>query len=83
MPSTIKESVGRWSDEVRSRLSETGYPSLRRLEVWSECGSVVVRGAVPSFYLKQLAQTIAGEICGMARVRNETVVVRLADSGID
>jgi hypothetical protein len=36
---------------------------------------LVIRGAVPSFYLKQLLQTILRNVEGVGRVRNQVVVV--------
>jgi osmotically-inducible protein OsmY len=37
-------------------LARTGHAWLRRVEVTVEAGRVVLRGDVPSYYLKQMAQ---------------------------
>jgi osmotically-inducible protein OsmY len=65
-------------EKVRNRLSESGHPALRQLQVDETHGLVVVSGRVPSFYLKQLAQTLAGAVDGVHRVCNRTVVIRAA-----
>lgn len=43
--------------EIRRRLSATGYRALRTVECEYRDGLVVLRGRVPSYYCKQLAQS--------------------------
>jgi hypothetical protein len=49
------------SDEIatdlRRRLCSSGYLALRTVECEYHDGTAVLRGHVPSFYLKQLAQS--------------------------
>jgi osmotically-inducible protein OsmY len=47
--------------EVRLRLSHSPYWSLRRLACEVEQGRVVLRGTVPTYYLKQVAQAVASQ----------------------
>ena len=59
------------ADAVRGALAQTGYEWLRRVAVEAEGGSAVLRGVVPSFYLKQLAQVTVMAVAGVEVVRNE------------
>jgi hypothetical protein len=57
-------------------LRKVPYASVRRLSC--ECddlGVLVLRGTLPSFYLKQLAQEAVAKIDGVYCIANETVVV--------
>ena len=62
------------AEQVQSRFLESGHQPLRALRVEERHGQVTVSGCVPSFYMKQLAQTIASNVDGVHRVRNETTV---------
>jgi osmotically-inducible protein OsmY len=62
------------ADAVRSALAETGHGWLQRVVVAIEGGSVVLRGKVPSFYLKQMAQTTVMAVPGVEVMRNELQV---------
>jgi osmotically-inducible protein OsmY len=65
----LAELVGR-------ALRATGYPPLRAAEV-SVCGRLVIlRGRVPSYYMKQLAQAAAMDVPGVRELRNDVDVVR-------
>jgi hypothetical protein len=44
--------------EIRRRLRSTGHHVLRTIEFEYGNGVVVLRGRVPSYYLKQLAQSV-------------------------
>ena len=39
-------------------------------------GAIVLSGNVPSFYLKQVVQTIAGSVDGVRRLDNRVEVIR-------
>lgn len=41
---------------ARQRLTKTGYPVLRNIDCSVSDDRIVLRGRVPSFYHKQLAQ---------------------------
>jgi hypothetical protein len=60
--------------EVRIRLSHSPYWSLRQLACEVEQGRVVVRGTVPSYYLKQIAQTVASQAVDKERLVSEITV---------
>jgi osmotically-inducible protein OsmY len=77
-PSPATQSVEdlRLAERVVLALRVTGYGPLRDMEVTVHARLVVLRGAVPSYYLKQVAQTITLAVPGAHRVRNELAVVR-------
>lgn len=62
------------STRVAHRLVGSGRTRLRHVEVHEEAGAVILRGRVPSFYLKQVAQALAGSVQGVTAIRNEVVV---------
>lgn len=56
---------------IQSALSQTGYGELRRLQVECSPDAVTISGRVPTYYLKQLAQSVIQDVPGISRVRNE------------
>ncbi len=48
--------------EVRRKLRDSGYPPLGRLTCRVAEGQITLQGRVPSFYLEQVAQTLAASI---------------------
>jgi osmotically-inducible protein OsmY len=64
------------AERVERALRATGYPPLRVVEV-SVCGQLVVlRGRVPNYYMKQVAQAVATDVAGVRELRNDVEVVR-------
>jgi osmotically-inducible protein OsmY len=64
------------AERVERALRATGHPCLRAIEV-TVCGRLVVlRGRVPSYYVKQLAQAAALTVDGAPELRNDIEVVR-------
>jgi osmotically-inducible protein OsmY len=64
------------AERVERALRATGYPPLRAVEV-SVCGQLVIlRGRVPSYYMKQFAQAAALALPGVRELRNDVEVVR-------
>ncbi len=70
--SLLPEAV---SVQFRDRTEWT----LRDVQVTEEAGYVVLNGRVPTFYLKQLAQAIAGSVDGVNLLRNDIVVTQRPD----
>ena len=62
------------ADAVRSALDKTGHGRLRRIDVEVEGQTVFLRGRLPSFYLKQMAQVTVLAVPGVALLRNEIQV---------
>src|SRR5262245_32422676 len=59
------------ADDVLSALAKSKYNSLRRVVAATSVRSVLLGGSVPSYYLKQLAQTVVMAVPGVEGVRNE------------
>lgn len=59
------------SEEVERALSVTGCPALRSVDVAINHGVVGLRGRMPSYYMKQLAQSVTQFLPGVPEVRNE------------
>ena len=62
------------AEEAQRVLSESAYADLRRLRCDCQEGVVSIRGRLPSFYLKQMAQTAVARISGVRRVNNQIKV---------
>ena len=56
---------------VEEALCLAGYGELRRVEVECNGDAVTIAGRVPTYYLKQLAQSVALDIPGIKNIRNE------------
>jgi osmotically-inducible protein OsmY len=71
------ESTDLVAEQVERTLRATGYPALRAVQVTVSGQLVHLKGRVPSYYLKQLAQVAALEVAGVCELRNDLDVVRL------
>lgn len=60
--------------EIRRQLRESGCCSLSDVDVDFDGETVTLSGRVPTFYVKQVVQTIAGNVVGVQHVLNQTVV---------
>jgi hypothetical protein len=71
---------GRWRalDDVRSCLESSNYVSIRKLDCQLEDDLLVIRGTVPSYYLKQLAQELVRRLGLPQRIVN---LARVEDNG--
>jgi len=66
-------------EAVTGQFRDRGEWHLRDVQVTEEAGCVVLKGRVATFYLKQLAQTIAGSVDGVSLLRNDIVVSQRPD----
>jgi len=66
------------SDEVtqaaKTRLQNSAYWAIRTLSCDCRRGILFLRGHLPTFYQKQLAQEAVAKLQGVLQVVNETVV---------
>ena len=62
------------AEAILGALGKSGITWLRRVTVEASGGDVVLRGTVPNYYLKQLAQETAMAMPGVGLVRNELQV---------
>ncbi len=63
------------AERVERALCATGYLSLRAVEVSACDGQIVLRGRVPSYYMKQVAQAVGLAIAGVRGLHNHLDVV--------
>jgi len=56
---------------VQNRFQRSPYLPLRKITCRLENGRLLLQGRVPTYYLKQLAQTIAYSFEGIDQVINE------------
>ena len=61
-------------DTVRIRFERSPYLPLRKIRCYLHDGVLLLRGRVPTYYLKQLAQTIGHSLPGIRQVVNELEV---------
>jgi hypothetical protein len=60
---------------ARVRLAKTGYPALKTVECSFRNGRMILRGQVPSYYHKQLAQEALRYATHVNQVINHLEVV--------
>ena len=65
----------RLADRVRQALHATGYKALCAAQVTVRDQVVILKGHVPSYYLKQIAQVVAMKVTGMRQMHNDVQVV--------
>jgi hypothetical protein len=56
------------------RLRRTGYGALQGVGCTFESGVLHLRGCVPTYYLKQVAQSVVVDLEGVLRVNNQLEV---------
>ena len=64
------------AENVKRALRATGHGSLRGIEVAGHARLVILKGRVPSYYLKQVAQQTALSVPNVDQVRNDLEVSR-------
>jgi hypothetical protein len=71
----------RLADSVRQSLRASGYLVLSAVGVTVRAGSVALRGTVPSYFMKQIAQEVTRATAGVRSLTNRlTVRVPSADT---
>ncbi len=60
--------------KVAETLKTSGYAALRDVVVEYRKGVLVLRGTVPSFYMKQVAQTVTARVWGVEVLDNRLSV---------
>ena len=63
---------------ARARLQRSLYPELRHVSCEFHEGLLTLRGRVPSYYLKQVAQTAVYRIEGVGELNNRLQVAPLS-----
>lgn len=62
-------------EKVQDALHHSPYLPLRALTCYVHERVVILRGTVPTFYCKQLAQSLVAELPGVDEVNNQISVV--------
>jgi osmotically-inducible protein OsmY len=65
----------RLAARVEQALCASGYGPLRRITISVRERNVILEGHVPSYYLKQVAQSAVLSVSGIDRVLNDLEVV--------
>ena len=68
----------RIEESAESRLRRSGYLALRDINCTCHDEEITLRGRLPTYYLKQLAQHLVAEIEGVRRTINEIEVLALS-----
>lgn len=59
---------------VEECLRHNAYLALKNVECEFQDGVLTLRGCLPSYYLKQMAQAAVGQVAGIQQIVNEIVV---------
>jgi osmotically-inducible protein OsmY len=59
------------------RLRSNGYLAMKNVTCDYHEGTLTLRGCVPSYFLKQMAQTAVARLDGVERVVNDIVVINV------
>jgi osmotically-inducible protein OsmY len=60
----------RIEEAVKNRLQESAYPSIKHLDCEFDDGILVLRGRLPSFFEKQVAQETVAGLDGIKEIVN-------------
>jgi osmotically-inducible protein OsmY len=72
--STITQKNELLREQLLQTLDAIGYAALRNIDCRVEKGIVRLIGDVPSFYVKQVAQSAVQNLAGVQEIRNELQV---------
>jgi hypothetical protein len=64
---------------AEARLRQASYVALHHVSCRLHDGVLTLRGRVPSYYLKQIAQTLLYSIEGVLKINNELDVISIPD----
>ena len=64
---------------AQQRLKKCSYPALRGVNCRSQEGVLVLTGVVPTFYMKQIAQTLMRSLNQVELIDNRLVVSSYAE----
>ena len=70
------------ADLAERALCNSPYLSLRNVACAYQDGVLTLRGCLPTYYLKQVAQAVVGRVEGVRRVVNEIEVLCAASREI-
>ena len=71
--SSINEQIIDWAENC---LRHNPYLALKNVQCDFHEGVLTLRGCLPTYYLKQMAQAAVGPVSGIQRIVNEIEVMR-------
>ena len=74
------------AERIERALRTNGYPALRTIQASVEGRRVVLKGRVPSYYMKQMAQAVTLDVAGVQDLRNDVEVAApatLVQTGVE
>lgn len=71
-PDELQQAV---AQAAESRLRSNPYLALKTVSCQYSDGTLTLRGSLPSYYLKQVAQCVVGDVEGVRKVNNQIEVV--------
>ena len=74
-PKPADDSDAHSVDELLHAFRASGYAQLRRIDIHVDDGCANLQGQVPTYFLKQFAQSLALAFPGIRQVENEIEVV--------
>lgn len=75
------ESPSVLADLAEQCLRNSPYLALRRIACLPLGHAIVLRGCLPTYYLKQMAQSLVSQVPGVEQVQNEIEVVTSPQQG--
>ena len=72
--STADSTNHQLEDDLHHAFRTAGYAQLRHIGITHQIGCVTLRGRVPTYFLKQLAQSLASSLLGVQVVVNHIEV---------
>jgi osmotically-inducible protein OsmY len=69
------DSVTSLENEIRNSFDQLGYQQLNSIDVSTVQGKLTLNGQLASYYLKQVAQSVAVKTAGATEVENLIEVV--------
>jgi hypothetical protein len=68
-------ATGALVDLAQACLRRNSYLTLKNLSCEQQGGALVLRGCLPSYYLKQVAQEVVARLDGVIRIDNRIEVL--------
>ena len=75
VPTNVPRRDNLLADAIWQTLQESGHEFLRSVQIAVRDGCVLLRGCVPRYYHKQLAQCAAMKVPGITAVDNRLEVL--------
>jgi hypothetical protein len=72
---TPTQTIALMEHQAQALLLRTPYPALRSVSCECRGAELILRGRLPSFFLKQMAQSAVARLPGVDRVVNQIEVI--------